>query len=360
MSDNSKIEWTDASWPVTVGCDHVSPGCDNCYAAVLTSGRLAHLPEYAGLAEKGKFNGTVRCLPERMDWPSKWRKPKRIFVCSMSDLFHASVPDEFIAKVFAAMASTPRHTFQVLTKRHARLRSLVGSDEFRKSVQRRINYAPPDDDYVTRHWKTWPLPNVWLGVSVEDQQWADIRVPALVQTPAAVRFLSCEPLLGPVDLTRWMPAGIAKWHCGSCDTYYSGGWQETGPSCGRVGYWCGSHTGNGRPNDQPISWVIAGGESGGNSRPMHPQWARSLRDQCVDAGVPFLFKQWGNWQPYTGYEERRHLVQLWEWPQGTKYGPGQVGGVIAHMNRVGKKAAGRMLDGRTWDEFPRSLEQVAP
>src|SRR5450755_1660551 len=132
MSAKSNIEWTrgddgtpGASWPVTAGCDHISEGCENCYAATLTSGRLKHQPAYAGLAEKGRFNGTVRCLPERLDWPLRWRKPRRIFVCSMSDLFHEAVPDDFISQVFDVMEEASRHTFQVLTKRHARMRSFM-------------------------------------------------------------------------------------------------------------------------------------------------------------------------------------------------------------------------------------------
>lgn len=315
MSDNSMIEWTDASWPVTVGCDHISAGCDNCYAARLASGRLAHQPVYAGLAEHGKFNGTVRCLPERLDWPSKWRKPRRIFVCSMSDLFHQAVPDEFIAKVFAAMASSPRHTFQVLTKRHDRMRSLVGSDDFRKSVQRRI---PSGED--------WPLPNVWLGVSAEDQHWAEIRVHALLRTPAAVRWVSAEPLLGPIDLRnlRARNGALIDALCG--DVKSPGG--EIYAAC---------------PGS--VSWVVAGGESGAGARPMHPDWARALRDQCQSARVPYLFKQWGShrWVGHSAYDE---ATQCWV-DDGIE------------PQRVSKKLAGRVLDGRTWDEFPRVPGAVA-
>lgn len=325
MSDNSKIEWTDASWPVTVGCDHISAGCDNCYAARLASGRLAHQPVYAGLAEHGRFNGTVRCLPERLDWPSKWRKPRRIFVCSMSDLFHQAVPDEFIAKVFAAMASSPRHTFQVLTKRHDRMRSLVGSDDFRKSVQRRIPHAPPDSPYGHRYYKDWPLPNVWLGVSAEDQHWAAIRVHALLRTPAAVRWVSAEPLLGPIDLRNLKARNGALIDALCGDVKSPDG--EIYAAC---------------PGS--VSWVVAGGESGAGARPMHPDWARALRDQCQSARVPYLFKQWGShrWVGHSAYDE---ATQCWV-DNGIE------------PQRVSKKLAGRELDGRTWDEFPRLPEMT--
>jgi protein gp37 len=356
MSDHSKIEWTDASWPITVGCDHITPGCDNCYAATLTSGRLAHQPAYAGLAANGRFNGTVRCLPERLDWPLRWRKPRKVFVCSMSDIFHAAVPDEFIAEVFAVMAATPQHTYQVLTKRHARLRSLLSSPEFRETVGIWAGAVMRKYDSRPRiiPAETWPLPNVWVGVSVEDQKWADIRIPALLGTPAAVRFISAEPLLGPVDLAN------------------------VGPEPGFDALFSQPH----------LDWVIAGGESGAKARPMHPDWARSIRDQCQAADVPFLFKQWGEWAPapwridhgpgepvdaykaraeatcathvHTGnsYQEGGETVwNLYEpphkpWslertsiPSGTSHEP---------IRRWGKKAAGRALDGRTWDEFPAS------
>jgi protein gp37 len=326
MADSSKIEWTEATWPVTVGCDHISAGCDHCYAATLTSGRLAHLPEYAGLAEHGRFNGTVRCLAERLDRPLKWRKPRRIFVCSMSDLFHESVPDEFIAEVFAVMASAQRHTFQVLTKRHGRMRSLLSSLDFRSAVRgatvRLLRTGHPDFRAVDE----WPLPNVWLGVSAEDQHWAAIRVHALLATPAAVRWVSAEPLLGPIDLRNLKTGNGALIDalCGDVKT----------PD-GTIYAAC--------PGS--VSWVVAGGESGAGARPMHPDWARSLRDQCQDARIAFLFKQWGahRWVEHSRYDD---ATQCWV-----------ADGI--EPQRVSKKLAGRELDGRTWDEYPRAWGTVA-
>lgn len=297
MADGSKIEWTDATWNVVIGCDKVSPGCDHCYA-IRTAHRMQANPNpvisaaYAGTEAHGEWTGRVNLVTDRLDLPLKWRRPRRIFVNAQSDLFHDQVPDEFIARVWAVMASAPRHTFQVLTKRHGRMRSLLSSEEFRLAVQRRIPHAGASP-YVAAYWKTWPLPNVWLGVSVEDQKRADLRIPALLDTPAAVRWLSCEPLLGPVDVINGLGDG---WLTG-------------------------------------IDWIVAGGESGPGSRPMHPDWARSLRDQCQVAGVPFLFKQWGSHRP-------------------SAVGSIVRGGVRFPMVPASKRAAGRVLDGRTWDEYP--------
>lgn len=332
MSDVSRIEWTEATWNPIVGCTAVSPACDFCYAAREASGRLSALPLYAGLAKGGVFTGEVRLVPDRLDQPLRWRRPRRVFVNSMSDLFHEGVPDEFIAKVFAVMAMAKAHTFQVLTKRHGRMRSLLNDHRFWLQV----GMAGLDRDW-------WPpnhgvsldahaLPNVWIGVSVEDQKWADIRIPALLGTPAAVRWLSCEPLLGPVDLFGWR---------------------------------------NG------LDWVVGGGESGPKARPMDPAWARLLRDRCVDAGVPFFFKQWGEWGPanwkperlagedvgeYKGRAEATgathalvpggHLYEAPHKPWSVERVPFAVGERAAALRRWGKKVAGRELDGRTWDEYP--------
>jgi protein gp37 len=327
VADKTGIEWTEATWNPVVGCTHVSAGCDHCYAAREASGRLAAHPIYAGLADSAKFTGEVRLLPERLGQPLRWRKPRRIFVNSMSDLFHDGVPDEYIAKVFATMALAGHHTFQVLTKRHARMRSLLSNDRRMRDMVRWMVQDPQTP---------WPLPNVWLGVSVEDQHWADIRVPALLDTPATVRFLSCEPLLGPIDLF--------------------GDTEQPGPACTVQGYSQPTDYGTGTEYDldvQPgVDWVIAGGESGPGARLMLAPWARALRDQCNAAGVAFLFKQWGEWAPteaqsfgiITDPRERQgepvHDPHHPDIPWRRVY------------RRVGKRAAGRELDGRTWDEYP--------
>ena len=362
MSDKTGIEWTrgddgraGATWNPVVGCTPVSPGCDNCYAAREASGRLAANPAtrgiYAGLAEDGRFNGTVRLLPDRLDQPLRWRRPRRIFVNSMSDLFHDSVPDEFIAQVFAVMALAQRHTFQVLTKRHGRMRSLLNSGPFIASVSgavlRRAGKAGAvsiaDPGSVVGARVAWPLPNVWLGVSVESQQWADIRIPALLDTPAAVRWVSAEPLLGAVDLRHHF-AG----HCPEHD--FPGGF------CVQRDH----------PGVRHLDWVVAGGESGPRARPMQPDWVRSLRDQCVATGVPFLFKQWGEWiggSVSAGEFDDRFIPasmladgsDWWDWPdpENPAWAPRiHAWPDGAYSLRVGKRQAGRLLDGVAHDEYP--------
>ncbi len=213
MSDGSKIEWTEATWNPVTGCTKVSPGCAHCYAETFAE-RFRGVPGHP--YEMG-FDLALR--PERLELPIAWKQPRLIFVNSMSDLFHEQVPDEYIRAVFSTMERASLHTFQVLTKRPGRAASLAA----------RLPWAP----------------NVWMGVSVENQRWVR-RVDLLRQIPAAIRFLSCEPLLGPLSLDL-----------------------------------------------ADIQWVIAGGESGPKARPMKEEWVVGLRDQCVGQGVPFFFKQWG-------------------------------------------------------------------
>ncbi len=248
MSDDSKIEWTDATWNPVTGCTKMSPGCDHCYAETFAE-------RWRGIKGHHFEQGfDVRLRPERLEIPLHWKRPRRIFVNSMSDVFHESVPSGFIACMFAVMAATPQHTYQVLTKRHGRMRSLLNSDEFAiKSA-----CAALSKGLDVAEGAPWPLPNVWLGVSTENQKWANIRIPALLDTPAAVRFVSAEPLLGPIRMRASLLVG--------------------------------------RILDPPdgIGWVIGGGESGPGARPCEIDWLRSLRDQCIDAGVPVFIKQLGS------------------------------------------------------------------
>lgn len=296
---STKIEWTDEVWNPVTGCDKVSQGCKNCYAE-----RIAE--RFWG---ERKFTD-VQCHPERLDIPLHWRKPRRVFVNSMSDLFHEDVPEEFVDQVFAVMALSAQHTFQCLTKRPERMleyvNAMVDDDLNRISDQACALSNSPcavvDD---------WPLPNVWLGVSVEDQITADERIPLLLQTPAAVHFVSYEPALGPVDFASDSLKGI----------HDNSGLRRYAIDC--------------------IDWVICGGESGPGARPMRPECARSVRDQCVAADVPFFFKQWGAWL-HTDQMTRQQFDDTW---QCAEYSD-------RHFRRVGKKAAGRRLDRRTWDEFP--------
>jgi protein gp37 len=250
MADNSGIEWTESTWNPTTGCDKISAGCDNCYALTLAK-RLKAMGSakyqtdgHPGTSGPG-FGVAVHT--DALDIPRRWRDPRVVFVNSMSDLFHARVPLDYVRQVFQVMAETPRHTYQVLTKRASRLAKVASQLD-------------------------WPG-NVWMGVSVEDEAHAD-RIDQLRRVPAAVRFVSAEPLLGPLP---------------------------------------GLHL-------DGIHWLIAGGESGAGCRPMEPEWVRSLRAQCIDAGTAFFFKQWGGRTP---------------------------------------KAGGRELDGRTWDEMPTARELAA-
>lgn len=296
---SSSIEWTDETWNPTVGCSRVSPGCDRCYAMGVAHRGMTET--HVGLTQKGErgvdWTGEVRCLPERLEVPLRWRKPRRVFVDSMSDLFHPDVPFGFLVDVFTTMADAMQHTFQVLTKRPQRMAEVV------PEVYSALGF-PPDDD---------PLPNVWLGTSIESDRYA-FRANHLRATPAAVRFVSAEPLLS------YLP---------SLDV-------------------------------RGLDWLIVGGESGPGARPMHREWARRLRVECRDAGVPFFYKQHGEWASYTDGELHADVLSSGE----TQLTMDHLGEVLdpdapcetsRHPTlfvRVGKKAAGRKLDGRTWDEVP--------
>jgi protein gp37 len=352
MADNSKIEWTEASWNPVTGCTKVSPGCDHCYAETLAE-RFRGTPGH--YFERG-FDVVLR--EDKVELPLRWTRPRRIFVNSMSDLFHEAVPDLFIERVFDVMEAASYHTFQVLTKRHSRMRAFVQRRE-----RSRAEYAAKFADCPTEAMRNSPAAqlarqraarppaNIWLGVSVESQKWADVRVPALLDTPAAVRWLSCEPLLGPVDLSRWL--GV--------ENFDSFGWgEELGAALtGRVG--------------GGLGWVVVGGESGRGARPMHPDWARTLRDQSVAAGVPFFFKQHGEWAPLgplydqddddTEADEARMEAVALEVHGGIGIAELESSGHVVRghqpgdprtwlMARLGKKSAGRALDGRAWDQYP--------
>lgn len=290
----SKIEWTDETWPIVTGCTPVSPGCKHCYAARMAATRLKHHPRYRGLAAMvmpGVFGwtGEIRLNHhDVLEQPLRWKKPRRIFVASMGDLFHEDVPFEFVANVFDRMYQTPHHIYQVLTKRPGRMLEFV-------------KWHSPSGEFKCI------CANVHLGVSVENQEqmW---RTEYLRGTPAAVRFLSLEPLLGPIDLRGELLGG-------------------------------------------DIHWVIVGGESGPNARLMRPNWARSIRDQCQTAGTPFFFKQWGAWFPRSQWEDNPDLIL----PDDDCCVEGRnlkiVNGDIMH--RVGKKRAGCLMDSVLHKEYPR-------
>jgi protein gp37 len=331
MADSTTIEWTDSTWNPVTGCTKVSPGCDNCYAATFAE-------RWRGTAGHHFENGfDITLRPERLRLPMTWRTPRRIFLDSMSDLFHTDIPDDYIAQVFAVMALTPQHTYQVLTKRHGRMKALLSRPSFWHLVadQGREHFTGCQEDWLAVGAMLGgdPLPNVWLGVSVEDQKWADLRIPALLETPAVVRFLSCEPLVGPVDLKQAViPMGSERGHGLTASYVHAGG------CCQR--------------RFHGIDWVIVGGESGPGARPMHPQWARSLRDQCEWAGVPFFLKQWGAHAPEDQGHDRGAVVlidtQGHSWNRREALAPKDA----VRMRRVGKKDAGRLLDGKHHDAVP--------
>ena len=352
----TKIEWTDETWNPVTGCSKVSQGCKHCYA-LREWPRLAANPK--ATAYFGREFTDVAVHPERLMAPLRWTKPRKVFVNSMSDLFHEDVPFDFIDRVFAVMALSPQHIFQVLTKRPERMRDYMtenghGRWGFVDGRARQIYTEQSGRPFPPGEILLGPLPHVWLGVSVEDQSTADQRIPLLLQTPAAVRWISAEPLLGAVDLTR---LSIFK-----ADTLSRHTDALRGHSWDKSAYGEG---GTPLPDDPPdharLDWVVVGGESGPKARPTRPDWARGLRDQCAAAGVPFLFKQWGTWAPdWEGAETCEACGK-------TKFDAINSQGECGHcgtshwlpaskpldtLRRVGKKAAGRLLDGALHDGYP--------
>ena len=301
MADNSKIEWTEATWNPITGCSVVSPGCTNCYAMKLAGTRLRHHPSREGLTRDSKagpvWTGEVRFNEQWLDQPLRWKRPRMIFVCAHGDLFHENVPDEWIDRVFAVMVLAPQHNFQVLTKRSARMRDCLNDPAVRDRIETlAFDWLDTNAgrDTAEDWWRTeppWPLPNIWLGVSVEDQARADERIPDLLDTPAAVRWISAEPLLGDVDL-GCVPRPVG-WPVPLDDV--SDGIDPL--------FHVRAH----------LDWVICGGESGPRSRPTNPRWFRDLRDQCAAAGVPFFMKQMTKKGPIPDD------LMVREWPRCTAF-----------------------------------------
>lgn len=351
-----------------MGCLKKSAGCAHCYA-ILVAWRMMHNPnpkiakKFAGTVRQdaaGNLNwtGRINFDEDTLLLPLKWRLPRRIFVNSLSDLFHPNVRDQWIDRAFGVMALCPHHTFQILTKHPERALKYMtewpggaGRQYCVMSAAHKLlnvgktGWSSNDPEYQRARDAViprWPLPNVWLGTSCEDQKAADERIPLLLETPAAVRWVSAEPLLGPIDL-RNLKSGTLNALDG-IDFENIGDIRDVGDLS--------------KSEIPGLNWIVVGGESGPGARPMHPDWARSLRDQCVAAGVPFFFKQFGDWledldcahlpapkvaDPLDYFEDHNFYDD-----PGRPFNPTTV-------YKVGKKAAGRLLDGKEWSEYPKEL-----
>jgi protein gp37 len=331
----SRIEWTDYTFNPWIGCTKISPGCAHCYAETRDRRHLQEKVDHWG-------PGAPRMRTSAANWklPRRWNKLSltrtdrpRVFCASLADWLDDEVPIEWLADLLELIHATPHLDWLLLTKRPENFAERM------KQVQQ-LPLASAATENYNMAFDCWiggwieglepPPTNVWIGTTVEDQTRADERIPTLLQIPAKVRFLSCEPLLGPVRLDALHDDELgAQWNA-----------LEMG-----------------------IHWVICGGESGAEARPMHPAWARSLREQCQASGVPFFFKQWGEWWPYPqpATAGANNGVGLCLLPNGR---PGSQGdyweGRAEGMERVGKKAAGRLLDGREWNEFPSLAEPCGP
>jgi protein gp37 len=345
MGDKTKIEWADASWnplraiyrnpldedKIGWHCEKVSGGCDHCYSEAFNENRFG-----TGLPFKPGHRKDVEIFLDEtiLLQPLKWKRPRKIFVCSMTDLFGDFHTDEWIDKMFAVMALCPQHTFQILTKRSRRMREYMDNYDRVRECNVMLSCGKVDrfkDHNLSGCETGWPLPNVWLGVSCEDQTRADERIPDLLATPAAVRFVSAEPLLGPVDFEPYLSEHFRA---------------EDGSN----------------PTNDKIDWIIVNAEFGKKARPMHPDWARAIRDQCADAGTAFFFKQWGEWAPGENCEhtvtrtERTASLFGNEW-QFESLTPLML--QEQHIDdepdlyRIGKKRAGRHLDGVIHDAMPQ-------
>lgn len=342
MGKNTKIEWCNRTFNPWIGCTKVSNGCGNCYAERF-----------------GKWFG-VEWGPDRarkLTSAANWRQPRswdrkaaaegrrlRVFCASLADVFDPEVPDDWRDRAFAVMALTPNLDWLVLTKRPERMRAYVTGHNGTRAVRGFIGRAGRKNDPAFPA-LNWPLPNVWLGVSVENQATADERVPILLDTPAALRFVSAEPLLGPLNLTA------LDTRLGGCSPV------SMDALAGQV--WI---PGNAMESSRTIrgrhlDWIICGGESGPGARPCHPDWVRSLRDQCDEAQVPFFFKQWGRWRPQQADDETP-TTRAWSlfYPNGMADIPDGRWPEFANgeiwVDPVGKAAAGHLLDGREHREMP--------
>lgn len=366
----SKIEWTEKTWNPTIGCSKASEGCKNCYAIKEAWIRMGNpnpkiQAKFAGTVYKtegGALNwtGNINFGQDALTLPLRTKKPALWFVNSMSDLFHPNMPEEYIDEVYAVMALCRQHTFQVLTKHPERMAEYFDGD-WRKRVYGQVYVVYDKADYPTLHNMQqdaldlldgeYPLPNVWHGVSVENQKWADIRIPLLLQVPSAVRFLSCEPLLGPLDISKYLTPPYVCNKCGfvGYDHYKLGALEGLHLNCNYSAF----------PSTimpPQIHWIIVGGESGPDARPMHPTWVQHLREQCIKAEIPFFFKQWGDWVPINDWKEaglhkKTCVYRDGYYDEHMYVRNGESGQPMAKM---GKKKSGALLDWTEWKQWPEA------
>jgi protein gp37 len=408
----TNIEWAQETWNPFRGCLKVSEGCKNCYAITTAhqlNTRFKNAGNEAARKVAAKYEGLTKVLTngeknwtgevqvdyDTMMQPFKWKKGKRIFVNSMSDVFYEKISVADIAILFAVMFLTPQHTYMILTKRPERMNEVLNSSEFPAKVCvavdmirtfRSINHVTLCDDFGENEVKsikdvmseiktahslridktpieTFPFKNIWLGVSVENQATADERIPLLLSTPAHIRFLSMEPLLGEVDLSRvgdFEPKGLStmKFNC------LNAKWNQIKEG---LGEWEEKYA----KIKNKIDWVIVGGESGSKARPMNPLWVEHIQKCCEGASVPFFFKQWGEWSPNLPADNMKKLV---DWAELAKRPNTQLrhcflgrsnkivvpdvkvryDELLYRMYKIGKHLAGRLLNGKEYNEFPKT------
>lgn len=316
MAGRTEIEWTDHTWNPIRGCWPVSAGCANCYAAAHAARFAGRKQPFEGLARFDangpRWTGKLMVVDRDLFWPLR-KRPRLCFVNSVSDLFWEKVPGAVRARIVAVMRAARSSTFQVLTKRPIVMHAWWTSDEFRRLEEQAwseiaeravVEFGIPEEDVPERLPDVWPPPNIWLGVSAEDQHAFNARASWLMQCESPVRFLSAEPLLGRIDIREWV----------------------------------------GREDGANLGWVIAGGESTRRARPVHPAWIADLRDACRASNVPFFFKQWGTWAPTFGEGDEYAGTPESTVVTDPVFGP-------ARVARTGAKMPA-MIDGRQWMEIP--------
>lgn len=363
MAENSSIEWTDHTWNPWIGCTKVSPGCDNCYAATQDKFRKWTPNGWGGerrRTSEANWRKPLQWQAKAAEFMAQHGRRQRVFCASLADWLDNAVPIEWLVALLDVVRKTPDLDWLLLSKRIG-----IATPRLREALKRSAATDPDLAYWIGCWFDGFPPANVWIGATITSQSEADRDIPKLLAVPARVRFLSMEPLLGPVDLA-WVDDGAAhrevpreEWGSADDDDCPPGLWWNV--LSGRRTIMHGGATGEWSRRDASVDWVIVGGESGPGARPMHPDWARSLRDQCRAAGVPFLFKQWGEWGPDWEGAETCQACGRTKFNAINSYGECGHCGIDAWMpadkpldklRRIGKKAAGRLLDGVEHNGFP--------